>query len=50
MKDIININKNIKLNNLDYDDYKSKIIPWRNNPDQQDIMINYKNTQIYSYL
>ena len=44
MKDIININKNIKLNNLDYDDYKSKIIVWKNNPDQQDIMINYKNT------
>ena len=44
IEDLNNVNKNIKLNILDYNDYKSKIAVWRNNSEQRDIMINYKST------
>jgi hypothetical protein len=40
--DLISVNNNIKLHILDYSDYKSKIITWKNNREQQNIMINYK--------
>jgi|688.fasta_scaffold595797_2 hypothetical protein len=44
MEDLININSNIKLKILDYTDYKNKLITWKNNPEQRNIMITYKPT------
>lgn len=43
--DLISVNNNVKLHILDYTDYKSKIINWKNNIEQRNIMINY----IYAY-